>query len=230
VPKKVATGADARLSRAAAQRLSQYLRFLATGGPTGSGPGWGDPGVIPAGNTDLVLPALGEEWGFAGVAAVFALALQLDGKIIVSGSFYYVNGHVRLGLARLNQDGTLDGTFKAFVDAPRSFSYVRQVTVQADGKILFAGYLTDGRLVVGRLNADGSLDPTFHSDNSLPPAPQDFVSALQPDGKVVGVGLTMLAGMGLVALSMVVMLEVTSTADPLVQDARRRIDALKKRG
>jgi cell division protein FtsI/penicillin-binding protein 2 len=29
--------------------------------------------VIPAGNTDLVLPALGEEWGFAGVAAIFVL-------------------------------------------------------------------------------------------------------------------------------------------------------------
>jgi cell division protein FtsI/penicillin-binding protein 2 len=29
--------------------------------------------LIPAGNTDLVLPAIGEEWGFAGVAAVFVL-------------------------------------------------------------------------------------------------------------------------------------------------------------
>ena len=39
----------------------------------GSGPGWGDPAMIPAGNTDLVLPAIGEEWGFAGVAAVLLL-------------------------------------------------------------------------------------------------------------------------------------------------------------
>lgn len=54
-------------------QLAHALWAFATGGPTGSGPGWGDPGVIPAGNTDLVLPALGEEWGFAGVAAVFAL-------------------------------------------------------------------------------------------------------------------------------------------------------------
>ena len=29
--------------------------------------------MIPAGNNDLVLPAIGEEWGFAGVAAVFLL-------------------------------------------------------------------------------------------------------------------------------------------------------------
>src|SRR6202140_2048018 len=37
--------------------------------------------------------------------------------------------------------------------------------------------------------------------------------------KVVGVGLTMLAGIGLVALSMVVMLRVTAEADPLAREA-----------
>lgn len=54
-------------------QLAHALWAFSTGGPTGSGPGWGDPGVIPAGSTDLVLPAIGEEWGFAGVAAVLAL-------------------------------------------------------------------------------------------------------------------------------------------------------------
>ena len=39
--------------------------------------------------------------------------------------------------------------------------------------------------------------------------------------KVVGVGFTMLAGMGLVALSMVVMLRVTQDADPLARDIWR---------
>jgi cell division protein FtsI/penicillin-binding protein 2/cell division protein FtsW (lipid II flippase) len=54
-------------------QLAHALWAFATGGPTGSGPGWGDPGVIPAGSTDLVLPAIGEEWGFAGVAGIFVL-------------------------------------------------------------------------------------------------------------------------------------------------------------
>src|SRR5438552_14088335 len=36
--------------------------------------------------------------------------------------------------------------------------------------------------------------------------------------KVVGVGLTMLFGMGLIALSMVVMLRVTAEADPLARE------------
>ncbi|PWU07103.1 MAG: hypothetical protein C5B51_10735 [Terriglobia bacterium] len=54
-------------------QLAHALWAFSTGGPTGSGPGWGDPEMIPTGNTDLVLPAIGEEWGFTGVAAVFAL-------------------------------------------------------------------------------------------------------------------------------------------------------------
>src|SRR5580700_3318752 len=54
-------------------QLAHALWAFSTGGVWGSGPGYGDPGMIPAGHTDLVLPAIGEEWGFAGVAAVFLL-------------------------------------------------------------------------------------------------------------------------------------------------------------
>jgi cell division protein FtsI/penicillin-binding protein 2/cell division protein FtsW (lipid II flippase) len=54
-------------------QLAHGLWALATGGPFGSGPGWGDPAMIPAGNTDLVLPAIGEEWGFLGVSTIFLL-------------------------------------------------------------------------------------------------------------------------------------------------------------
>jgi cell division protein FtsI/penicillin-binding protein 2/cell division protein FtsW (lipid II flippase) len=51
-------------------QLAHGLWALATGGAFGSGPGYGDPAMIPAGDTDLVLPSIGEEWGFMGVAAV----------------------------------------------------------------------------------------------------------------------------------------------------------------
>lgn len=54
-------------------QLAHSIWAFSTGGPLGSGPGWGDPAMIPAGNTDLVLPAVGEEMGFAGVAAVLLL-------------------------------------------------------------------------------------------------------------------------------------------------------------
>jgi cell division protein FtsW (lipid II flippase)/cell division protein FtsI/penicillin-binding protein 2 len=54
-------------------QLADALWGFSTGGLWGSGPGWGDPSVIPAGHTDLVLPAIGEEWGFLGVCTVCLL-------------------------------------------------------------------------------------------------------------------------------------------------------------
>ena len=54
-------------------QLAHSLWAFATGGLTGTGIGRGDPQVVPAAHTDLILSALGEEWGFLGVAVVFAL-------------------------------------------------------------------------------------------------------------------------------------------------------------
>jgi cell division protein FtsW (lipid II flippase) len=54
-------------------QLAHSLWAFSTGGLAGMGIGRGDPQLIPAGHTDLILSALGEELGFAGVAVVFAL-------------------------------------------------------------------------------------------------------------------------------------------------------------
>jgi cell division protein FtsW (lipid II flippase) len=54
-------------------QLAHSLWAFATGGTTGMGIGLGDPQLVPAAHTDLILAALGEEWGFLGVVAVFAL-------------------------------------------------------------------------------------------------------------------------------------------------------------
>ena len=54
-------------------QLAHSLWAFATGGLSGMGAGLGDPQIVPAAHTDLVLSALGEEWGFLGIAAVFAL-------------------------------------------------------------------------------------------------------------------------------------------------------------
>ena len=58
-------------------QLAHSLWGFATGGPWGSGPGWGDPSVIPAGHTDLVLPSIAEEWGFCGVLCICLLFVLL---------------------------------------------------------------------------------------------------------------------------------------------------------
>ncbi len=54
-------------------QVSHAIWALATGGWSGSGLGLGDPRFIPAAHTDLVLAALGEETGFAGLALLFGL-------------------------------------------------------------------------------------------------------------------------------------------------------------
>jgi cell division protein FtsI/penicillin-binding protein 2 len=84
-------------------QLAHALWAFSTGGPWGSGPGWGDPGMIPAGNTDLVLPAIGEEWGFAGVATVLLLAgfLVARGLRVAQRAETHFGFFLALGLSSL---------------------------------------------------------------------------------------------------------------------------------
>lgn len=50
---------------------------MASGGVLGTGPALGDPQMIPAAHTDLILGALGEELGFAGILGVLLLYAAL---------------------------------------------------------------------------------------------------------------------------------------------------------
>ena len=54
-------------------QLAHSLWAYATGGIAGTGMGRGDPQLVPAGHTDLILSVLGEQWGWMGIAAVFTL-------------------------------------------------------------------------------------------------------------------------------------------------------------
>ena len=79
-----------------------------------------------------------------------------DGKMVVAGSFTSITGTVRRGVARLNEDGSVDTTFQPSSD----FGTVSDIVVQADGKVVVAGTRTNGNAIV-RLRSDGTLDPTF---------------------------------------------------------------------
>lgn len=84
-------------------QLAHSYWALSTGGAWGSGPGWGDPGMIPAGHTDLVLPAIGEEWGFAGIAAIallFAFLMHRAFRVALNAADEYAL-FLALGLAIL---------------------------------------------------------------------------------------------------------------------------------
>jgi uncharacterized delta-60 repeat protein len=118
---------------------------------------------------------------FLGIGA---LALQSD-KILVGGSFtFYFDGVVqsnRSGLARLNDDGSLDKTFRA----PLTNADVRAILLQPDGKILVAGSFTthDGAgQCLARLHANGTRDTSFTPDAVGVTA---LSLALEPDGKIL---------------------------------------------
>lgn len=61
------------------EHLAHAYWAMASGGLQGVGLGLGSAGAIPAGHTDMVLPAVGEELGFVG----FAVVLLLYGILLV---------------------------------------------------------------------------------------------------------------------------------------------------
>ncbi len=116
--------------------------------------------------------------------AVYELAVQTDGKIIAGGFFDNFNGAARSRIARLNSNGTLDGTF----NVGTGFSgFLNDLALQTDGRILtvgsFSTYNGVAQRDLARLNTDGSLDASFSSGAYL------FTTlnavALQTDGRIL---------------------------------------------
>ncbi len=130
----------------------------------------------------------------SGIAVTVA---QPDGKYIVGGNFTVAGGLARFGLARLNNDGTLDASFDPpeFYDqstTPNSLGgTIRTIALQSNGKILVGGRFT----VLGssyesliRLNSDGSIDTSF-VDMSVQFFPNDEIRriiVLPDDTFVIG--------------------------------------------
>ena len=118
---------------------------------------------------------------------VFSLAVQADGKTVIGGFFTSVHGTTRLGIARLNSDGTNDGSFLA----PAGFGVnnsVFAVAIQPDGRVLIGGLFTNvngaERNGAARLNSDGNLDASFLAGAAGANAPL-YALALQSDGKIL---------------------------------------------
>ncbi len=134
-----------------------------------------------------------------------SIALQADGKIVIAG-FKYNSSTSDVAVLRFNSDGTLDDTFDGdsgtgngivvtVLGSGNSFGYA--VTVQPDGKILVAGYYSNGAnsndSAIVRYNPNGTLDTNFGSGGlagTVIGAGTDeaFGIALQTDGKIVIAG------------------------------------------
>ncbi len=134
---------------------------------------------------------------FDSGSAVYGLALQTNGQIVVGGAFSSIEGVAVANVARLNADGSLDRSFNPGPAA--DFGYVNSVAIQNDGKVVIGGFFfssTGADLgIITRLNANGSVDEDFN--------PNLFVDAqinsvvLQPDGKIlIGGGFDTVNGIG----------------------------------
>ncbi|NQT78294.1 MAG: hypothetical protein HQ565_11305 [Bacteroidetes bacterium] len=97
----------------------------------------------------------------------YAMAIQDDGKILLAGEAY-TGGKRNVGIVRYNPDGSCDCSFGstgfAIVSIGTVIDRTRAIALQADGKIIAAGWINDGlddQLFITRFNTDGSTDNTF---------------------------------------------------------------------
>jgi uncharacterized delta-60 repeat protein len=107
-------------------------------------------------------------------AQVRCIALQPDGKVVIAGTFSGVNGQAKRWIARLNGDGSTDGSF----NNPVPNDFVNCLAVEPDGAILAGGFAF--RTGIARLDPDGTADANFFPAFSY----QAFTLALQTDGYI----------------------------------------------
>jgi uncharacterized delta-60 repeat protein len=159
----------------------------------------------PDGSLD---PTFGR-WGVAlidftgGYDEGLAVALQPDGKLVVAGRADRPGGLTDFGVTRLLPNGTRDPSFGwggiVMTDFFNGSDNALAVAVQNDGKIVVAGFATSpytgSDFAVVRYNANGSRDASFGWGGLVV---TDFFGKtdaitkmfIQPDGKIVGVGMT----------------------------------------
>jgi len=121
---------------------------------------------------------------------IYSAALQPDGKIIIGGTFTSYNGTTGVNrLARLNSNGTLDGTFSVGT-GPDSWTYA--MAIQPDGKIVIVGNFSsyNGTTVnrVARVTSTGALDNilSFNAGTAMSVAGSvGYAVDLQSDGKII---------------------------------------------
>jgi uncharacterized delta-60 repeat protein len=136
-------------------------------------------------------------------AAGKSLALQTDGRIIVTGYTSDSSNTFRFALARYDGDGSLDASFGSdglvTTSFPGSTSAVaNSVAGQADGDIVVGGVTessgsSPGQFAVARYTSDGRLDDSFGIGGLVTTDFPDSVSgidrvAVQADGRIVTAG------------------------------------------
>jgi uncharacterized delta-60 repeat protein len=123
-----------------------------------------------------------------------SVAIQKDGKIVVSGASDHPTTSYDWALVRYNTNGTLDTTFNGTGKLTTDFNNIEGslgVAVQSDGKIVAVGHsqVVDTDLTLVRYNPNGSLDTTFGGTGKVTTdvgvGDFAFSVAIQSNGKIV---------------------------------------------
>ncbi len=154
---------------------------------------YSQPGVLDAafGNKGKVLTAIGFYHSSASDAV-----LQADGKIIVIAAAQSENTK-SFALVRYNVNGTLDNTFGnggiLLNSSAPFYSKYLSLALQADEKIIVAGFSDGNNFTLSRYNNNGSIDNSF-GVNGVSIADFNANSGsvsevfIKPDGKIVAIG------------------------------------------
>lgn len=139
-------------------------------------------------NSDSTLDTyfLGTSTGANG--PINSLVIQSDGQILTGGSFTMMDGVVRGGLARLNNDGSLDSTFTQGAGTDNSLFAMAETFVGTSRRILIGGQFQNvngtNHPNLARLNNDSSVDGSF--DPSLNINGVVYAIAVYPTNTVNG--------------------------------------------
>ena len=128
-----------------------------------------------------------------------SVIIQTDGKIVAAGFGNTATSGTDFALVRYNTDGSLDNSFGTGgkVTTPIGFGGdIRKIALQADGKIVAAGYTSTGPtfdVALVRYNPNGTLDVGFGTNGKVITAigsSDEIANAvlIQPNGKIIAVG------------------------------------------
>jgi len=145
------------------------------------------------GTGGIVTTAIG-----SGSDVCYDVAIQSDGKIVVAG-FSYNGANNDFALVRYGTDGTLDASFGTggivTTAIGLNYDFGCSVAIQADGKIVVAGYSNNGAnddFALVRYGIDGTLDASFGTGGKVRTVitSEDWGSAvaIQTDGKIIVAG------------------------------------------
>lgn len=137
-------------------------------------------------------------------SVILSMVLLPDGRIVAGGTTSggpSGNRNYEFGLVRYNPDGSLDTSFdgdgKAITPVLSGDDMLREIALQADGRLVVGGYADNGTNIdfaLVRYNTDGSLDSSYGSGGKavFGIGFNDSLSGLDldPSGKAVMVGTT----------------------------------------